>query len=167
MAITTGRTLWASLEILRTSYAPCVTETPPPPPHTHHQPPVPPTLSPSPTPNSPLYRHGPWETCVCQPVCTVSSLMHRAVNNTASIQDGKHTRASARTHARTHAHMHACTRARTHTHTHTQKKNTHTQNTHTHTHLHIQKTRYKKLVTHVEPQASAVSLLKRAENSAI
>ena len=31
----------------------------------------------------------------------------------------------------------------------------------------IQKTRYKKLVTHVEPQASAVSLLKRAENSAI
>ena len=29
------------------------------------------------------------------------------------------------------------------------------------------KTRYKKLVTHVEPQASAVSLLKRAENSAI
>ena len=29
----------------------------------------------------------------------------------------------------------------------------------------IQKTRYKKLVTHVEPQASAVSLLKRAENS--
>ena len=26
---------------------------------------------------------------------------------------------------------------------------------------------YKKLVTHVEPQASAVSLLKRAENSAI
>ena len=33
----------------------------------------------------------------------------------------------------------------------------------------IQKTRYKKLVTHVyvEPQASAVSLLKRAENSAM
>ena len=31
----------------------------------------------------------------------------------------------------------------------------------------IQKTRYKKLVTHVEPQASAVSLLKRAENSAV
>ena len=31
----------------------------------------------------------------------------------------------------------------------------------------IQKTRYKKLVTHVEPQVSAVSLLKRAENSAI
>ena len=30
-----------------------------------------------------------------------------------------------------------------------------------------QKTRYKKLVTHVEPQASAVSLLKRAENSVI
>ena len=30
----------------------------------------------------------------------------------------------------------------------------------------IQKTRYKKLVTHVEPQVSAVSLLKRAENSA-
>ena len=30
-----------------------------------------------------------------------------------------------------------------------------------------QKNRYKKLVTHVEPQASAVSLLKRAENSAI
>ena len=29
------------------------------------------------------------------------------------------------------------------------------------------KTRYKKLVTHVEPHASAVSLLKRAENSAI
>ena len=29
------------------------------------------------------------------------------------------------------------------------------------------KTRYQKLVTHVEPQASAVSLLKRAENSAI
>ena len=29
------------------------------------------------------------------------------------------------------------------------------------------KTRSKKLVTHVEPQASAVSLLKRAENSAI
>ena len=29
------------------------------------------------------------------------------------------------------------------------------------------KTRYEKLVTHVEPQASAVSLLKRAENSAI
>ena len=31
----------------------------------------------------------------------------------------------------------------------------------------IQKTRYKKLVTHVEPHASAVSLLRRAENSAI
>ena len=31
----------------------------------------------------------------------------------------------------------------------------------------IQKTRYKKLVTHVESHASAVSLLKRAENSAI
>ena len=31
----------------------------------------------------------------------------------------------------------------------------------------IQKTLYKKLVTHVEPHASAVSLLKRAENSAI
>ena len=31
----------------------------------------------------------------------------------------------------------------------------------------IQKTRYKKLVTHVEPHASAVSLLKRAENSAV
>ena len=31
----------------------------------------------------------------------------------------------------------------------------------------IQKTRYEKLVTHVEPYASAVSLLKRAENSAI
>ena len=31
----------------------------------------------------------------------------------------------------------------------------------------IQKTRYKKLVTHVEPHASAVSLLKRAETSAI
>ena len=30
-----------------------------------------------------------------------------------------------------------------------------------------EKKRYKKLVTHVEPQASAVSLLKRAENSAI
>ena len=29
------------------------------------------------------------------------------------------------------------------------------------------KTPYKKRVTHVEPQASAVSLLKRAENSAI
>ena len=29
------------------------------------------------------------------------------------------------------------------------------------------KTRYKKLVTHVESHASAVSLLKRAENSAI
>ena len=29
------------------------------------------------------------------------------------------------------------------------------------------KTRYKKLVTHVAPHASAVSLLKRAENSAI
>ena len=29
----------------------------------------------------------------------------------------------------------------------------------------IQKTRYKKLVTHVEPQASAVSLLKRAHQS--
>ena len=31
----------------------------------------------------------------------------------------------------------------------------------------IQKTCYKKLVTHVESRASAVSLLKRAENSAI
>ena len=31
----------------------------------------------------------------------------------------------------------------------------------------IQKTRYKKLVTHVESHASAVSLPKRAENSAI
>ena len=31
----------------------------------------------------------------------------------------------------------------------------------------IQKMRYKKLVTHEEPHASAVSLLKRAENSAI
>ena len=31
----------------------------------------------------------------------------------------------------------------------------------------IQKTRYKKLVTHIESHASAVSLLKRAENSAI
>ena len=31
----------------------------------------------------------------------------------------------------------------------------------------IQKTRYKKLVTHVESHAGAVSLLKRAENSAI
>ena len=31
----------------------------------------------------------------------------------------------------------------------------------------IQKTRYKKLVTHVEPQVSAVSLLKRAENSTV
>ena len=31
----------------------------------------------------------------------------------------------------------------------------------------IQKTRYKKLVTHVEPHASAVSLLKKAKNSAI
>ena len=31
----------------------------------------------------------------------------------------------------------------------------------------IQKTRYKKLVTHAESHASAVSLLKRAENSAI
>ena len=31
----------------------------------------------------------------------------------------------------------------------------------------IQKTRYKKLVTHVESHASAASLLKRAENSAI
>ena len=29
------------------------------------------------------------------------------------------------------------------------------------------KTRYEKLVTHVAPQASAVSLLKRVENSAI
>ena len=29
------------------------------------------------------------------------------------------------------------------------------------------KTRYEKLVTHTEPRASAVSLLKRAENSAI
>ena len=31
----------------------------------------------------------------------------------------------------------------------------------------IEKLRYKKLVTHVESHASAVSLLKRAENSAI
>ena len=31
----------------------------------------------------------------------------------------------------------------------------------------IQKTPYEKLVTHIEPQASVVSLLKRAENSAI
>ena len=31
----------------------------------------------------------------------------------------------------------------------------------------IQKTRYKTLVTHVESHASAVSLLKRAENGAI
>ena len=31
----------------------------------------------------------------------------------------------------------------------------------------IQKTHHKKLVTHVEAHASAVSLLKRAENSAI
>ena len=31
----------------------------------------------------------------------------------------------------------------------------------------IRKTRYKKLVTHVESHASAVNLLKRAENSAI
>ena len=31
----------------------------------------------------------------------------------------------------------------------------------------IQKSRYEKLVTHIEPHASAVSLLKRAENSAI
>ena len=31
----------------------------------------------------------------------------------------------------------------------------------------IQKTHYKKLVTHVGPQVSAVSLLKRAENSAV
>ena len=31
----------------------------------------------------------------------------------------------------------------------------------------IQKTRYKKLITHTESHASAVSLLKRAENSAI
>ena len=31
----------------------------------------------------------------------------------------------------------------------------------------IKNTRYKKLVTHAEPHASAVSLLKRAENSAI
>ena len=35
------------------------------------------------------------------------------------------------------------------------------------TSVYIQKTRYKKLVTHVEPHASAVNLLKRAENSAI
>ena len=45
----------------------------------------------------------------------------------------------------------------THTHTHTQKK----KNTHK------KKKRAIKLVTNVEPQASAVSLLKRAENSAI
>ena len=31
----------------------------------------------------------------------------------------------------------------------------------------LQKTHYKKLVAHVEPHASAVSLLKTAENSAI
>ena len=31
----------------------------------------------------------------------------------------------------------------------------------------IQETRYKKLVSHVESHASAVNLLKRAENSAI
>ena len=31
----------------------------------------------------------------------------------------------------------------------------------------IQKTHYKKLITHVEPYVSAVSLLKRAENSTI
>ena len=31
----------------------------------------------------------------------------------------------------------------------------------------IQKTRYEKLVTHVAPHASTMSLLKRAENSAI
>ena len=31
----------------------------------------------------------------------------------------------------------------------------------------IQETRYKKLVSHVELHASAVSLLKRAENSAV
>ena len=31
----------------------------------------------------------------------------------------------------------------------------------------FKKTRYKKLVTHVEPHVSAMSLLKRAENSAI
>ena len=31
----------------------------------------------------------------------------------------------------------------------------------------IKKTRYKKLVTHVESHASSVSLLKRAENSTI
>ena len=35
------------------------------------------------------------------------------------------------------------------------------------TSVNIQKTRYKKLVTHVESHASAVSLLKRSENSAI
>ena len=35
------------------------------------------------------------------------------------------------------------------------------------TSVYIQKRRYKKLVTHVESHASAVSLLKRAENSAI
>ena len=35
------------------------------------------------------------------------------------------------------------------------------------TSVNIKKTRYKKLVTHVEPHASAVSLLKRTENSAI
>ena len=33
--------------------------------------------------------------------------------------------------------------------------------------VNFQKTSYKKLVTHVESHASAVSLLKRAENSAI
>ena len=35
------------------------------------------------------------------------------------------------------------------------------------TSLDIKKTRYKKLVTHVGSHASSVSLLKRAENSAI
>ena len=39
--------------------------------------------------------------------------------------------------------------------------------TDTTTSVDIQKKRAVKLVTHVEPQASAVSLLKRAENSAI
>ena len=33
--------------------------------------------------------------------------------------------------------------------------------------VYIQKTRYKKLVTHVESHASAVSLLERAEHSAV
>ena len=35
------------------------------------------------------------------------------------------------------------------------------------TSVEIQKTRYKKLVIHVEPHATAISLFKRVENSAI